>query len=326
MSMTRSEFLRGAGATCLAVLPLQPGPAHAQALGKMSVDELAGITDPNRGDGVPREAWAIIDQIVQVTPAVERFTGRPAPPLPEIPRSFPFKEDFYHRLAVGLMCKTVTTIGDRGLNRLVNGNATKFVSDHIRSSDAYVQSAHVYTHLLMNRKGVNGSTLAEYVQEKDRWSWPLADFLTSPNFVKVTNLKTVGSPEKTRYDLKVSLWIMYLMSGRGTDAMLWKKVREAWLQQDSKSVFWLAAKDQWPPNLFVPNYDKANPLDGHIRGAARRTRPGEDWVWTCLISKTYFAEELAQAVRQHGGPLGLTTGADYDDVDSESFCGAESKF
>ncbi|UPK38909.1 hypothetical protein IVB18_17690 [Bradyrhizobium sp. 186] len=129
-------------------------------------------------------------------------------------------------------------------------------------------------------------------------------------------LKAVGNPARTRYHLKVTLWILSLLSDGNQER--WRKVREAW-QQESGSVF--AANDEWPPpNLFVPNYDRANPLDSHIRNAAGRTRKSEGYSWGCAVSETFFAEELADAIRRQAEPLGLYTGAAHDVSDSQSYC------
>jgi hypothetical protein len=292
-------------------------PAHAQGPGGGSIADLLSITDPKGGDGVPAEAWAIIDYLLLTQTPVAGLTGQPTPPKTGVPQRLP--NAFYERLAVGLMCKTVSTIGSRNLSRMVDGNkAAKFVSDHIRSPEVKGHSAFIYTYLLESRVSADGSTLSDYTRVKGHWGPELAQQLTSQNFMTAAKLKAVGNPAKARYDLKVTLWILSLLSDDNQER--WRKVLGAW-QQESGSVFALAANDEWPPpNLFVPNYDRANPLDPHIRDAARRTRESQGDSWGCAISETFFAEELADAVRRHAGPLGLHTGATHDVSDSQTYC------
>jgi hypothetical protein len=315
MTMTRKEFLRGAAASLAAACGLCPGGlALAQAPSGLTLEALAALTDPDKGNTLLGEAKTLIDYYIRTSAAGARFAGPQTPPANAGSSPNP---NFFHRLAAGLMCKTVANIGDHNLNGLVKGReSTEFVAGLIRSGEALAESEHIYDRLFLARRGLGGVTFSQYLQSGATWAAQLAHLLTLENWLRRTRLEAISGPDKVRYELKVMLYKLRKLDPKRHDEVI-----NAWRGQPHDSVFYLATTDKWPGNFFIPTYDRENPIDGAVRQAAGQTRDGgsrQDML--CVVFTTYNAENLAAAVREYGGPLGLFSGGGYSSEDTRLSC------
>jgi hypothetical protein len=331
--MTRTEFLRNlAASVCASGACLAPFRAMAACSnaprGAQSSDPLellVNMADPPGGK-LWQEAQPLIS--FQIRRALAAL--KPSFDIPNPEFGADYKNDYlygrpspnaqlYRKLAIALLCKAADT-PNWGLNKLVKGPlAAKTVTQLINSPEAKRESYAVYDYIWGYRHLADypGWIFAGYIATRG-WDVKLANLAVDKRFMNAQNLAAVCDAEGTRRHLKLILYKLRRINPSARD-----RVAAVW-ESENSVVFRGAVADEkdWPPNLFAPTFDEFNPIAGPLNTALQQTRQDRQQIgsapFQCYIFYTYHGEAVVNAVRTLGGQLGLTTGANPDNVEADN--------